>query len=231
MINFVWFDLGYTLVYLNREEVYQERLSDVGVSKTKEEITLAYHLTDKFFMREHPGLLAKDRELYAEYYQSKLHEYLRLEDDVLQVQALATRNKNQVKWKAFKETLPTLQQLKQMGIGLGLISNWDLSARDVLKQTNIFPLLDYIIVSSEVGMEKPDKGIFEYALNEANVQVDECLYVGDNYYDDVIGSRKVGMDSVVINPFGKVGMEELKNDVPLITNVKEILPIIQAVHV
>lgn len=52
MIRFIWLDLGYTLVKTHQEEVYFKTLQVFDVSKTLDEITIAYHLADKLFMRE-----------------------------------------------------------------------------------------------------------------------------------------------------------------------------------
>ncbi|WP_053242938.1 HAD hydrolase-like protein [Clostridium sp. DMHC 10] len=60
-----------------------------------------------------------------------------------------------------------------------------------------------------------------FALKRANVEPDECLFVGDNYYDDIVGSSKVNMKSLLINPYGKVGIEEL-NYAYIISNISEL---------
>ena len=225
MVDYIWFDLGYTLVYLNREEAYQERLNNAGVSKSIEEIALAYHLTDKYFMREHPGLLGKDRKHYAEVYHTKLHTYLGLEANQLQFDdVMKFESSIKVEWKAFQTTLATLKQLKEMGIGVGLISNWNHTAKDVLTKNEILPLLDHVVISSELEIEKPDERIFQHAFKLSSVSPEKSLYIGDNYYDDVVGSRKVGMDSILINPFERIGIEELANDIPTMANVEQLIP-------
>jgi len=227
-VNYIWFDLGYTLVYVNREERYQKKLKELGVDVSLEKLTLAFHLADKYFMREHPGLLGKKWEMYATAYHQVLHTYLELDIDFRSKALIEPDDPNRPKghWKAFEATIPTLQMLKKQGIGVGLISNWNETARNVLKETEILSYLDHIVISSEVGYEKPDERIFKIALDQANISANNCLYVGDNFYDDVIGSRKVGMPSILINPFGKKGIEEVSN-VQIISNIKELLPSIE----
>ena len=44
----------------------------------------------------------------------------------------------------------------------------------------------------------------------AGVEPSECLYVGDNYYDDAVGASAAGMRTLLINPPGRLGIEELK---------------------
>lgn len=225
MVDYIWFDLGYTLVHLNREEVYREVLQQSGIEKTTEEIALAYHLTDKYFMREHPGLLGKKRENYHIVYQGKLHQFLRLEKE--QTERLIKNKfmpRNEVRWNAFAKTIETLKELKSQGVGVGLISNWNDTARNVLKENHILPLLDHVVISSELGIEKPDERIFQHALEQNGVAPEKSLYIGDNYYDDVIGSKKVGMDSILINPFDRVGIEELDQQIFVISNIENLIP-------
>lgn len=101
-----------------------------------------------------------------------------------------------------------------MGIKTGLISNWDLSCRAVLEKNKILSRLNCVVVSEEVGAEKPDKKIFEEALKLTGANPDECFYVGDNYYDDYIGSQKVSMPCAIINYQGKLGIKEV--DCPIV---------------
>ncbi|CQR46818.1 Pyrimidine 5'-nucleotidase YjjG [Paraliobacillus sp. PM-2] len=229
-MKYIWFDLGYTLVYVNRELSYQHKLKQIGVDVSLEELKLAYHYTDKYFMREFPGLLGKNHEAYATSYHKILHDYLNLTND-LNLELLMKPDyvdEPKGRWRAFDDTIPVLRKLKEKGIGVGLISNWNHTARKVLEETGIIGHLDHIIVSSEVDVEKPNERIFNIALEKAGVAANECLYVGDNYYDDVVGSRKVGMDSILINPFDKKGIEEVE-DVQVISNIKELLPTIKPV--
>jgi FMN phosphatase YigB (HAD superfamily) len=51
-----------------------------------------------------------------------------------------------------------------------------------------------------VGVEKPDPRIFRIALERAQVEPDDAVYVGDLYSVDVIGARAVGMDAVLLDP-------------------------------
>lgn len=220
-IKFVWFDLGYTLVHLNREDIYRELLKEEGIQKSKEELVLAFHLTDKLYMREKPGALAlKDEQTMQDYYRDLNHLL-----SIQSVNMLPKRIIRKPSWRSYSQTIPTLTKLKDAGIGVGLISNWDHTARDVLQATNILPLLDEVVISSEVGIDKPDARIFSNALERIPYQADECLYVGDNYYDDVVGSRQVGMPSTLINPFGVQGIEELQN-IQIISDVGQLFSVI-----
>ena len=50
-----------------------------------------------------------------------------------------------------------------------------------------------IISSEQAGVTKPDKRLFEYALNRLGVSADEAMMIGDNPSADIRGARSVGM--------------------------------------
>ncbi len=124
-------------------------------------------------------------------------------------------------WLPFNGVREVLSELKQKSIGLGVISNWDCTARDILTGAGLIDFFDHLVISCEVDCSKPDPRIFNLALQKAFVESRRCIYVGDNYYDDCIGSRKVGMNTLIINRFGTLGIEEIK-DCPVINHLSEI---------
>lgn len=211
-IDFVWFDLGYTLVYQEREEAFRRFLLEEGIVLGIERIERAYHLTDKLFMREYPGVLGREPDTFYPWYIGVLNHALGLRFD-LDRQCRRLRELQgppERSWRAFPEAASVLRELRSRSFGVGLISNWDRSARDVLTAAGLLPLLDPIVVSSEVGVAKPDPAIFRIALERAGIAPERCLYVGDNYYDDVVGSERAGMKSCLINRFGREGIEEIE---------------------
>ena len=89
-----------------------------------------------------------------------------------------------------------LESLRDRGLKLGLVSNAfdppDLLHRD-LAQLGVAERLDVALFSSEVGRRKPDRAIFERALDELRVAPERALFVGDTLATDVAGAQAVGM--------------------------------------
>jgi len=96
----------------------------------------------------------------------------------------------------------TLPQLKQAGYILGVISNRNESFHDLLQEHGIGDFFDFSLPAGEVNVWKPDAGIFEHALRRVNLSAKEALYVGDNYYADVVGARRAGLQPVLYDPIG-----------------------------
>lgn len=95
-----------------------------------------------------------------------------------------------------------LPQLKQAGYILGVISNRDKPFLDVLKHHGIDDFFDFSLAAGEVNVFKPEPGVFEHALQRLNLSPQEAIYVGDNYYADVVGARRAGLQPVLYDPLG-----------------------------
>lgn len=116
--------------------------------------------------------------------------------------SLTSKEIDQVFWDVAAPGVPTegiedfLTLLKKKGIRTGVISNIAYCGEVVAQRINcLIPDNDFefIIASSEYMYRKPNKKIFELALEKAELSADEVWFIGDNYQLDVIGSQKAGM--------------------------------------
>ncbi len=222
-ISFIWFDLGYTLLYQQREEPYRAVLAELGHDVTRERLELEYHLADKQFMRDYPGIFGGDPETFAPWFLGMLNYRLGIRTDLCRTWQMLKRVSahGHAGWLPFDGAADALADLRRRGYRLGVITNWDPSARGILAAHGLDRYFEQVVVSCEAGCEKPEPRIFEIATGAARVAPAACLYVGDNYYVDTVGARAAGMASVVVNRFGRQGVEEL-SDVPIIAHVGEI---------
>jgi len=101
-------------------------------------------------------------------------------------------------WQIFPEVLAVIEQLKQRGARVGVLSNAPTNLPVFLAQLGIAPLLDFAVVSAAEGFRKPDRRIFEVALRRAAVAPEEAMHVGDMYLEDVLGGRAAGVSPVLI---------------------------------
>lgn len=77
----------------------------------------------------------------------------------------------------------------------GLISNAWSDLRDYLVRERMIDAFDHIIISAEVGVAKPEPGIFQMALKQAGVRSDEAVFV-DDFYVNIEGCEKVGIKGI-----------------------------------
>ncbi len=99
----------------------------------------------------------------------------------------------------FGDVQDTLSRLRSHGMRLGILSNFPPHLEETLKLHGIHGYFDFYVVSSLVGMEKPDSAIFELAIERAGVPKEEILYVGDHVDDDIRGARAVGLPAILID--------------------------------
>jgi len=95
-----------------------------------------------------------------------------------------------------------LSELKQAGFILAVISNRDKPFQETLNQHGIGEFFNFSLAAGEVNTYKPEPGVFEHALRRVNLSPQEAIYVGDNYYADVVGSRRAGLRPVLYDPGG-----------------------------
>jgi putative hydrolase of the HAD superfamily len=110
-------------------------------------------------------------------------------------------------YKIFHDTKETLKDLKRLGKHIGLVSNSTpkgaAGRRPILQEQGILDYFESIILSSEVGVAKPDSEIFRIALHVMNLKnPNQVWHVGDSYVADVMGARKAGLIPVLFDPTG-----------------------------
>ncbi len=118
-------------------------------------------------------------------------------------EALYQRFRQHDSYRLFPDALPALYGLREAGLVLGVISNWEEWLESLLVTMEVAELFDVIVVSGRVGIEKPDARIFHLALEQAGVEPAEAVYVGDHPKLDVEASEAVGMVPVLVDRRGR----------------------------
>lgn len=95
-----------------------------------------------------------------------------------------------------------LLSLKQAGYRLGVVSNRQVAFRELVDHLGLSDLFDIVLAAGEVGMWKPDPGLLLHAASTLGVDPRGTVYVGDNYFADVVCARAAGMSQILVDPFG-----------------------------
>jgi putative hydrolase of the HAD superfamily len=126
----------------------------------------------------------------------------------------------------YEDSVPTLLQLRKR-YKLGLITNGPSEIQH--KKINRFGLSNYfdiLIVSEDVGVEKPDPTIFEIALKQLGVGAKEAVYIGDSPEFDLCGAAAASMDAIWMNTRNLVLPSDTPKPVASIAMVSHLLEIV-----
>lgn len=232
----ILFDYGQTLV--------NERAFD-GVKGT--EAVLKYAVENRYHKS------AEEVQAYANLLNQELGRFCPEKNHLLQVEvptymftkylyesqgiALSIHGEeaDRVFWDAAAPGSPTkgiedfLAFLKEKQIRTGVISNISYSGNAVAQRIrSCIPEneFEFVIASSEYMFRKPDKRIFELALEKASLQAADVWYIGDQYRCDIVGAKNAGLFPVWY--IGAIDMrQEKEDDVLTIGDWKELMVILQ----
>jgi putative hydrolase of the HAD superfamily len=110
-----------------------------------------------------------------------------------------------IRFSAYPDAAPALGALRDRGLRLIAVSNWDCALPRVLERCGIERMLDGVVTSAEAGARKPDPAIFTAALELAGCEAGEALHVGDTADEDVAGARAAGIRPLLIDRDGGEG--------------------------
>ena len=99
------------------------------------------------------------------------------------------------------DVVDAVRRLRRSGRRLALVSN---AGFDEIGGWGASPLaehFDAVVFSCEVGMAKPDAGIYEHALARVGVTASESLFVGDGGSDEHRGARRVGLRTALVTRY------------------------------
>ena len=102
-------------------------------------------------------------------------------------------------WTLYPETEAVLRQLKDRGLELGIISNFDSRLFPVLRGLGIERYFDTVTISSLAQAAKPAPKIFQSALEKHAADPEDALHIGDSLREDVEGAVKAGLSGVLLD--------------------------------
>lgn len=213
---------------------------DKNAEETLHELYLSYNLKDL-------GLHSADRfievytlnnhQLWAEYHIGKItKEKLRetrfsktfidlgispdriprqFEDDYVNICPTKTN--------LFPKTHETLTYLKEK-YALHLISNGFKESTELkVSKNGLSGYFRNVVISEVVGFNKPDKAIFNHALNLANAGITESIMIGDSLEADIRGAQNYGMKAIYFNPERKEKPDDVLQEISCLSELMSLL--------
>ena len=99
----------------------------------------------------------------------------------------------------FTNALSTLQELKERQIRIAVVSNLATPYKSVFYSLGLDQFVDFSVFSCEVGIAKPDSGIYETALSLLEVDGQDAIMIGDSMRSDVVGPASCGIKGILID--------------------------------
>lgn len=123
-------------------------------------------------------------------------------------------------WDLFSDVRPALDELKSLGMPMGIVSDWGESLPWLIHHLGISDAFETVVVSSRLGLGKPDPGLFAMAVSRLGLRPSQVWYVGDTYGKDVLGARAAGLHPILIDRDGR----HPDLDCPVIRSLLDLLP-------
>ena len=205
MANVVFFDIGGTLMYddppvpevftmVARRRGHNITVRDVEPCKAQVDAYYqAEYLRDGDFWCVHERAVQIWLDMY-----SMMADYCGLDDPGLP-QAVYDEYLKPENWSLFPDAPACLKGLKRRGFHLGVISNWDATLENLLREMGYLPYFDEVVASAAVGCRKPGNAIFEIALERMGVRPEDAVHVGDLPEADGEGASSVGIRPIIID--------------------------------
>ncbi len=130
----------------------------------------------------------------------------------------------------YPETLPVLEELKERGYRLSLITNGISKVQHGrLDSSKTKQYFDVICISEEIGVQKPKREFFDIFFNLANIEESEkqyCMVIGDSLTSDILGGNNAGIDTCWYNPAGNLGDPDIQPtyEIGLLQELLTLLP-------
>ncbi len=102
-------------------------------------------------------------------------------------------------WYVFEDVLPTLSALRERGVRMAVISNFDSRLDDLLAEMGLREYFEAVHISTRLGAEKPDPAIFDAALRRHGIAPAEALHIGDRAEADLAGAEAAGIRGLLID--------------------------------
>jgi len=229
-IRAVFLDAGNTLLRIDYAVIAAE-LARHGVRVTPDQVQRAewrarVRLDDEVLSRARPGATTEDSSVATAYLRFVL-EGLGVTDEATIERVAEWRRTYNLPvgfWNTLEPQAPeALALVREAGLRAAVISNSNGSIRAILSSLGLAAHFDFVLDSSEVGVEKPDPRIFALALGQAGLTPAEAVYVGDLYSVDVRGARAAGLRAVLLDPGGHWGARDCPMAPDLLSAIRLVL--------
>ncbi|MEM9159896.1 MAG: HAD-IA family hydrolase [Verrucomicrobiota bacterium] len=220
-IRAVSFDAADTLLHVQPSvgEVYQEIFAEYEIVFESDELQTGFRTAFKNVSKNRAILNGEKREIdfwrriVAKTVENKGIRPTKF-DQIFE--ALWSEFAKGSRWRIAEGGSETLCALRERGYQIALTTNWDKRVRSVLEDHQLATLFDALIISSEIGYDKPAPEVFRHAARTLDVELPQLLHIGDSFEADYQGAANAGCLSLHLRGAGKHSISKLSQLIPLL---------------
>ena len=199
VIKTIIFDIGNVLVDFRWRKMYEEVFGLEGAELERFADATVRH---QAWVDLDQGIITTEQAKEA--YAKKVPEYREYIDRIYQeMDKMLVQFDYAVSW---------IQELKERGYGIYILSNWSKPAYDACKDTalSFLPLVDGVVFSYKELVIKPDKEIYDIICSRYDINPAEAVFLDDTE-KNIIAAREFGLHGIHFQSYeqGKAELEEL----------------------
>jgi len=225
----LFFDLDHTIWDFdkNAEETLNElyhtyKLRDLGLHSPDRFVEVYTQNNHQLWAEYHVGKITKQKlretrfsKTFIDLGLSPQHIPQHFEDDYVNICPTKTN--------LFPKAHETLGYLKEK-YSLHLISNGFKESTELkVRKNGLDSYFSNVVISEVVGFNKPDRAIFNHALNLANAGVSESIMIGDSIEADIRGAQDYGMRAIYFNPERKEKPRDVEQEIACLSELMTLL--------
>jgi HAD superfamily hydrolase (TIGR01509 family) len=119
-------------------------------------------------------------------------------------EALYERGFDPASHELYPDVIDTLTLVRARGMKTGLVSNIHFDLRSELQAQGVLDLLDAVVLSFEHGVQKPDREVFQIALDALDIRPTETIMVDDSEVHDGAAAN-LGITTVILPTLSEFG--------------------------
>ena len=225
----IFFDLDHTLWDFEtnskqalRQIFEEQKLNERGISSYEKFHSTYLPINDRYWARYHNQIVSKEKLRLGRFLDT-LKEFGINDGGLAETMAQSYIDISPKMTALFADAVDVLKYL-QKKYTLHLITNGFAEVQWIkIENSGLKPFFEHIIISEEVGTQKPAKEIFAIAMERAKTNSAESIMIGDNYNTDIVGARNAGMDQIFFNPKKNRKREQVTFEITMLIELKEIL--------
>ena len=139
------------------------------------------------------------------------------------VEVLTAVAERRISFNPYPESEHVMRRLRAAGLPLYAVSNWDIQLAKVLDDLGWTGFFEGVVASAVLGVEKPERAIFEEALRLSGASRERVVHVGNDPLTDVRGALGAGLDTVFVDRRGVAHAQGATYVTPDLNGLPEIV--------